>query len=101
MGYTYILTILDVAEEADIEKIQLLINNFIANNTEKIGKKSWISDKLLYSNSNAGGFNMIRISHFFQALKTSWVKRYINGINDHWADLVDTMLNLEPTTAFE
>ena len=87
-----------MAEEADIEKIQLLINNFIANNNEKIGKKSWISDKLLYTNSNAGGFNMIKISHFFQALKTSWVKRYINGINDHWADLVDTELNLEPAT---
>jgi hypothetical protein len=40
---------------------------------------------------------MIKIGHFIQALKTSWVKRYINGINDHWSDLVDTVLNLEPT----
>ena len=41
---------------------------------------------------------MIKLSHFFQALKTSWVKRYINGIDDHWADLIDSELNLEPTT---
>ena len=36
--YTYILTILDVAEESDIEQIQLHINNFIAYNTYEIKK---------------------------------------------------------------
>ena len=56
-----------------------------------------VPDNILYSNSNAGGFNMIKFNHFFQVLKTSWVHRYINGIEDHWADLIDIELNLNPT----
>ena len=64
---------------------------------ENQGRKSWIPDNILYSNSNAGGFNMIKLNHFFQALKTSWIHRYINGINDHWADLIDMEFNLDTT----
>ena len=41
---------------------------------------------------------MIKLDHFFQALKTSWINRYINGLDDHWADLIDMELNLTPNT---
>lgn len=39
---------------------------------------------------------MIKLNHFFQALKTSWINRYINGLDDHWADLIDMELNITP-----
>ena len=39
---------------------------------------------------------MIKLDQFFQALKTSWISRYINGLDDHWADLIDMELNLIP-----
>ena len=37
---------------------------------------------------------MIYILDFFLAIKTSWIHRYINRLNDHWADLIDMKLGL-------
>ena len=37
---------------------------------------------------------MIKIKYFFLALKVSWIHRYINGLEDHWTDLIDMKLNL-------
>ena len=42
---------------------------------------------------------MIRVDHFFQALKCSWIKRYVvNAVDDHWGDLLDIHLKLTPDT---
>ena len=48
----------------------------------------------MYGSTNQRGFNMIKVKDFFLTLKTNWIKRYVNGINDHWADLMDTELSL-------
>ena len=48
--------------------------------------KSWISNDMLYGDPKDGCFNMIKIREFFLAIKLSWIHRYINGLDDHWAD---------------
>ena len=45
--------------------------------------------------SNDGGFNMLKIKDFFLALKVSWVHRYINGLEDHWTDLINIKLDIK------
>ena len=37
---------------------------------------------------------MIKIKEFVLALKVSWVHRYINGLEDHWADLIVLKLDI-------
>ena len=93
--YTYILTILDLDDETRLNKIQYVIDNFIAyNKFESINKrKPWIPNEMLYSPSKDSGFNMVKIQDFFLLL-VSWVQRYINGLKDHWTDLVDMKLDL-------
>ena len=49
---------------------------------------------MLYGDLKEGGFNMIQIKEFFLALKVSWVHRYINGLEDHWADLINLKLDI-------
>ena len=45
---------------------------------------------------------MVRVDDFFHGLKVSWVKRYaIQGVDDHWADLLDIQLGLQPTSREE
>ena len=89
--YTYIITILDLNDKERLNKIQYIIDNFIAyNRFETINRrKLWISKEMLYSSLNDGGFNMIKIKDFFLALKVSWIHRYINGLEDHWTDLIN------------
>ena len=79
--YTYIVTILDIEDEERLNKIQHIIDNFIAyNKFESINKrKLWISNKMLCGSYN--GFNMIKIKDFCLGLQVSWVHIYINGIN--------------------
>ena len=36
---------------------------------------------------------MIKIKDFFNSIKTSWTRRYIVGLDDHWADILDEQLN--------
>merc|ERR1712055_886428 len=48
----------------------------------------------MYSKTKAGGFNMLKLRDFFDAIKINWIKRYVDGIDDHWADLLDQKLNL-------
>ena len=40
---------------------------------------------------------MIRVDKLFIYLKAGWVRRYIKGLDDHWADLVDKYLGLDIT----
>ena len=94
--YTYVLTILDLTDEDRLDKIQCVINNFIAYNRYEMTSKckSWISNTMLYGDPKDGGFNMINIKEFFLAIKTSWIHQYINGLDDHWADLIDLKLDI-------
>ena len=50
----------------------------------------------MYGPINQGGFNMIQIKDFFHALKLKWIQRYLSGIHDHWADIIDRSLALGP-----
>ena len=95
--YTYIMIILDLTNEDRLDKIQCVINNFIAFNRYEMTSKCklWISNTMLYGDPKDGGINMINIKEFFLAIKISWIHRYINGLDDHWADLIDLKLDIK------
>ena len=38
---------------------------------------------------------MVNIRDFFHGLKNNWIRRYIQGLDDHWADMLDEQLNCE------
>jgi hypothetical protein len=93
---TYISTVLDIDTKI-IDEIQDLINNFVMG--VKTGSKHWISKDLLYEHTTKGGFGIIKLNDFCDAIKVSWVKRYcIDALDDHWADIIDTAFNLTPDT---
>ena len=50
----------------------------------------------MYGEISKGCFNMIKVEDFFVALKLGWVRRYVRGLDDNWADL-DIKLNLDTT----
>ena len=91
--YVYITTILDL-EGDRLQRVQCVINNFIAFNKYDNKNKLWFSYPMLYSDIKDGGFNMINLEDFFCSIKLGWIQRYVNGIKDHWADLIDLKLNL-------
>ena len=72
--------------------------------TNKVNKventfQPWVSKDVLYREKSEGGFGIIRVDYFFQALKCSWIKWYVvNQVDDHWGDLLDLHLNLTPDT---
>jgi hypothetical protein len=93
---TYISTVLDIDDKI-MDEIQELINNFVMG--VKANSKHWISKDLLYEHTSKGGFGIIRLKDFCQAIKCSWVKRYcIDNIDDHWADKLDNIFNTTPDT---
>ena len=49
----------------------------------------------MYAPTKDGGFNMVNIRDFFHALKNNWVRRYIHGLDNHWADLLDEQLKYD------
>ena len=51
-------------------------------------------NEMLYGDTKDRGFNMINIWDFFLAIKISWIHRYINKLDDHWADLIDMKLGI-------
>ena len=99
--YTYIASVLDMPVKM-FEKIQSNLNAFIFTN--KVNKvennfQPWVNKDVLYREKSEGGFGMIRVDHFFQALKCSWIKRYVvNAVDDHWGDMLDLHLKLTPDT---
>ena len=77
--YTYIASVLEMPVKM-FEKIQSNLNAFIfTNKVNKVENKfqPWVSKDDIYRGKSEGGFGMIRVNHFFQALKCSWIKRYI------------------------
>ena len=57
--------------------------------------KRWIPEKVIYAPTKEGGFNMVNIKDFFHALRNNWVRRYIHGLDDHWADMLDEQLKCD------
>ena len=56
------------------------MNNFIACNSIVTKLKcTWISDDVRYGPTKIGAFNIIKIKDFFNALRSSWIHRYIKG----------------------
>ena len=61
--------------------------------------RKWIKDDILYGEKAKGGYGHIKVTEFFQSIKTSWVKRYATQlIDDHWCDLIDVKIGLKPPT---
>ena len=89
---TYIATVLDIDPKI-LDTIQDMINAFVL--VIKLGGRHWISMDLLYEPTKNGGFGIINLHHFTQAIKCSWIKRYcIDNLDDHWADLLDKHFNI-------
>ena len=87
---------MDILDEEEMEKIQTNLNHFILHNEIYTNpRKNWITEDLLYAPKSEGGFNMIKIKDFFNSIKTSWIRRYIKGLDDHWADMLDDQLNCD------
>ena len=96
---TYVATVLEM-DEKTLDSIQEIINSFVLN--IKPGGRHWISKDLLYEPTKNGGFGIINLKDFTKAIKCSWIKRYtIDKLDDHWADLLDTLLDKTPDTRAE
>ena len=94
--YIYIGSVMDILNEKEMENIQNMLNHFVEHNELNISpKKRWIPNDLLYAPRNEGGFNMINVKDFFCALRNNWIRRYIQGLDDHWADLLDINLQCD------
>ena len=91
--YTYVGSVLDNISQNQYKGIQKVIDHFILYNSYcEQNKKSrkWIKDDILYGDKAKGGYGHIRVTDFFQSIKTSWIKRYATQlIDDHWCDLID------------
>ena len=100
--YVYISTILDLDEDR-LQSIQCVINNFIAYNKYEVKNKHklWFSNPMLYGDTKDGGFNMFDLNDFFLSIKLGWIHCYVNGITDHWANLIDLKLNLNKESRSE
>ena len=105
--YTYYCSALDTISDDQIKKIEHIIYNFIQNNAEpeesyiQTGtatkhKKKWIPDEIMFAPKNQGGLGCIKIRDFLTSIKVSWIRRYsIEKYDDHWADLLDQLLDIE------
>ena len=106
--YTYYCAALDTLANGQIEKIELLIYNFIQHNIEPDERittagtmrtkrqKKWISDEIMFTPKDRGGLGCIRIRDFITSMKVAWIRRYtIDKYDDHWADLLDQLLGVE------
>mgnify|MGYP001344508254 CR=1 FL=1 len=74
-----------------------MINAFVLD--IKAGGRYWISKGLMYETTKNGGFGVINLHYFTNAIKCSWIKRYrVDNLDDHWADLLDKHFNTTPET---
>ena len=73
--YTYVGSVLDNISQTQYKGIQKVIDHFILYNCEQNKKsRKWIKDDILYGNKSKGGYGHIRVTDFFQSIKTSWIK---------------------------
>ena len=59
-------------------------------------KRNWVSAKAINTGNSMGGLGFFK--KFTQALKSSFVMRYVRKADDHWCDRVDQSLKLTPDT---
>ena len=97
--FTYIATILYTNDDTLCSRIQTLLNNFVMNpkREEQDKGRNWLSNDLLFTPKQKGGLGFKNFRDFVKALKMLWVKRYTEGCNNHWCDLIDLNLGLNPT----
>ena len=95
--FTYYCSVLDTLHNGQIEKIEHLMTNFIQNNADSTeNKKRWIPDEVMYAPKHLGGLGCIRVKDFITGIKVTWIRRYaILQYEDHWADLLDTILGIK------
>ena len=63
------------------------------------GNKHWINKDLIYTPTSQGGFGLIRLESFTNAIKLSWIKGYsVDKIDENWADIIDNFFQLTPDT---
>ena len=87
---------MDILDEKEMNDIQNVLNHFLEHNELNISpKNTWIPEDVMYAPTKDGGFNMVNIRDFFHALKNNCVRRYIHGLDDHWADLLDEQLKCD------
>ncbi len=101
--YTYIGSVLDKVTESQYKNIQRILDHFVLYNSylepNNKAKRNWIKPDILYAEKHKGGYGQIKVTDFFKAIKTSWVKRYATDrLNDHWCDILDTQFGLTPNT---
>ena len=89
--FTYIATILDTNDDTICSRVQTILNNFVMNpkREEQDKGRNWLSNDLLFTPKQKGGLGFINFRDFVKALTISWIKRYAEGCNDHWCDLID------------
>ena len=88
--FVYFLQILNVHNNDIFKRIEDLLHKYIlGKNTKK-----WVSAKAINTSRFLGGLGFFNIMKFTQALKSSFVMRYIRKTDDHWCDLVDSSQHL-------
>ena len=99
--YNYIGSVLDMFYPSDYKHIQNTLNHFVIHNelfSIDHKRNSWIPEDVLYGPKKLGGFAMIKIKDFFLSLKAGWIRRYVKGLDDSWADMLDSILELNNTS---
>ena len=57
-----------------------------------------MSADVINTSHSLGGLGLFNIKIFTQALKSSYVMRYVRKTDDHWCDRIDQSLKLTPDT---
>ena len=73
---TYLFSVLPKPPNEFIKKLEQVLFNFIWN-----GKPDKIKRSTLYLSKQDGGLNMVNIHNFIDALKITWVKRFLDEKN--------------------
>ena len=89
-------------DEPTAELIQQMLNIFIMHNCKHDPikpKHNWLNKEVLYGHTSQGGLNLPKVSEFIKGLKSICIRCYaVAQLDDHWADQMDSLLNLTPET---
>jgi hypothetical protein len=89
--FVYLLTILNTDTAGLCTRLQKLLNNFILGET----RRKWASADCIYTPKHQGGLGFIRMDSYVKPIKTTWMKRYIDGTDDAWANQLDQRFGVE------
>ena len=85
---------MDVHGNNICKRIEILLQKYIKGNSTI----NWVSAEAINTSNSLGGLDFFNIKKFTQALKSSFVLRYIRKTDDHWCDKIDQSLKLTPDT---